>query len=76
MSHTSSFGIQVEVGVHCIAGLLEDKQSRGGRTVMSPFFLALEFQGLVYYCDPRRLIIVDRGSSEAVAWLGRVLSSP
>jgi hypothetical protein len=23
---------------HCVAGLLEDKQFQGGRTVMSPFF--------------------------------------
>ena len=46
------------------------------KNVMSPFFPALEFQGLAYYCDPCRLIIVDRGSSVAVGWLGRVLSSP
>ena len=76
MPCTSSFGIQVEVGVHCSTGFLEDKQSRGGRTVMSPILSASKFQGLAYYSDPHRLIIVDRGSSETVSWLGRVLSFP
>ena len=43
--------------------------------VMSPILSISEFQGLAYYCDSRRLIIVDRGSSEAVASLGRVFYS-
>ena len=76
MPHASSFGIQVEVGVHCVAKLLEDKPSRGGRIVMSTFSLASEFEGLAYYCDPRRLIIVNKGYFEALIWLERVLFYP
>ena len=43
---------------------------------MSPILSTLEFRGLAYYCDPRRLIVVDKGSFGAMAWLKRVLSSP
>lgn len=57
----------MEVGVHCVARLLEDKQSRRGRTVMFPFLPTSKFESLAYYCDPLRLIFVDRGSFEVVA---------
>ena len=54
MSHTTSFGIQVEVRVHCIDGLLEDKQFQGGRIVMSPTQLVILFsRSIINYCIAR-----------------------
>ena len=64
MSRTSSFGIQVEVGVHCVAGLLEDKQSQGGRTVMSSFVVSFKISRISLILDPRRLMRMVRASSE------------
>lgn len=48
MPNTSSFGIHVEVGVHGVARLLEDKQSRGGGMIVSPVLLALELISLLF----------------------------
>ena len=47
-----------------IVGLLEGKQSREGRTVMSPFVASIRISRISLILDPRRLLRLVRGSSE------------
>ena len=54
MSHTTSSRIQVEVGVHYVARLLEDKQFQGGQIVMFPTQLLILFpRSIINYCIAR-----------------------
>ena len=64
VSHTTSFEIRWRLEFTVIVGLLEDKQSREGRTVMSPFVASIKISGISLILNPRRLIMMFRGSSE------------